>query len=141
MKRVTSLLKPYALFNLDVPPAIRALAAFAARNPGFEFANYGDASAYRSDARRATRSLHDVADRLRDCALAGVDDGDVFAAAPTAFSGRITLTRIDDDTVEVDYCTGQYWPTEYRAAVAAVLDQAVRMRRRRSAAQSEEATQ
>lgn len=38
-----------------------------------------------------------------------------------AFSGRLLLRESREGGVELDYCTGQYWPTEYRAAAAAVL--------------------
>lgn len=31
-------------------------------------------------------------------------------------------THVACTAVEIDYCTGQYWPTEYRAAAAAVLN-------------------
>ena len=37
-----------------------------------------------------------------------------------AFSGRLSYKN-----GELDYCTGQYYPTEYRAAAAAVLEQYV----------------
>lgn len=111
--------------------ALDALRAYAHRRPGLEWANYGDASAYRSDARRATRQLRDarsaleVASRL---ALSGkLTTADILAACK---GDRLTLSRTGD-TWAVDYCTGQYWPTEYRAAVARVaLHAATRARRR-----------
>jgi hypothetical protein len=37
-----------------------------------------------------------------------------------AFSGRLTLAQRDDGKWTLSYCTGQYYPTEYRAAVCAV---------------------
>ena len=37
-----------------------------------------------------------------------------------------TVVRIerDGDGLKLDYCVGQYWPTEYRAAVARLLQRA-----------------
>ena len=45
-----------------------------------------------------------------------VTDAQVIEASQWAFSGRMTWTDAG-----WNYCTGQYWPTEYRAAVVAVL--------------------
>ncbi len=42
------------------------------------------------------------------------------------FSGRLTITpQNDGDGFSIDYCVGQYWPTEYRRAVCAVLASAI----------------
>ena len=38
--------------------------------------------------------------------------------------GRLTLT-IDGDKVRIDYVTGQYWPTEYRRAVCALMSSVI----------------
>jgi hypothetical protein len=46
----------------------------------------------------------------------------LLTAAQGAYSGRLT---IDPNTGSISYCTGQYWPTEYRRAVCAVLASAV----------------
>ena len=42
-----------------------------------------------------------------------------------ARGGRISITERDDGTVAVDYCTGQYFQTEFRAGVARVLASAL----------------
>jgi hypothetical protein len=41
-----------------------------------------------------------------------------------AFSGRLSLVEGPGGSVSCDYCTGQYFPTEYRAAACAVLSTA-----------------
>jgi hypothetical protein len=46
-------------------------------------------------------------------------------AARHAYSGRLTLEPQPDGSVRIDYCTGQYFPTEYRRAVCAVLSSAL----------------
>ncbi len=43
---------------------------------------------------------------------------DILAASKRAFSGRLSW---NDKKQRWDYCTGQYFPTEYRAAACAVL--------------------
>jgi hypothetical protein len=37
----------------------------------------------------------------------------------------LTIVERDNGAVAIDYCTGQYWPTEYRKATCAVLSQAI----------------
>jgi hypothetical protein len=113
--------------HMPVSPALVALAQFAAQRPGLEFGNYcsgwNDADgrrAYFSEARSISRQLADVRAGLRKCAAVSVTDDDVRQACRRAFGGRLQL----DESGRVDYCTGQYFPTEYRRAVAAVLDSA-----------------
>jgi hypothetical protein len=123
------------LFPAWLPPAafapvVRVLAAYAAQNPGLEYGNYcaagrSDAAgrrAYFAEARGITRQLHRVREAVH-CAHA-VRDADLVEAAGLAFSGRLSIT-VDGDRATVAYCTGQYWPTEYRAAVAAVIERAI----------------
>ena len=109
-----------------IPATLRALAVFAAQNPGLEFGNYGHLPSYRAGSRRITRDLQRCRTAMRELAWSTVSDDQVIEAAKHTFSGRLTLTKREDGSVRVGYCTGQYWPTEYRAAVAAVLDQVSR---------------
>lgn len=113
--------------------------------------NYRDnLSNYRSEVRRIGRQLQDARTLLRQVELSGITAEELVAAFPRAYSGRLTLTerfRVNGlpktfPTMEsaqaraaeflpaivaiesvwaLDYCTGQYWPTEYRAAACAVL--------------------
>jgi hypothetical protein len=89
---------------------LQRLRKFARSRPGFDYGNYGDISAYRSDVRRATRQLNDAERMIRFCEL--------FDITPnfSAFSDRLTPTADG-----FDYCTGQYYCTEYRAAICACL--------------------
>ena len=128
MKRLQKLLAPYSMRGRDVPESIYALAEYAARNPGLEFGNYGNISAYRSEARRISRQLQHVARSIESACLCNVNNADIEEASRLAYSGRLSIEWARDDQsarYRIDYCTGQYWPTEYRAAVAAVLDQAI----------------
>ena len=107
---------------------LEALAAFARQRPGLEAGDYISGwrdtegrRAYRQESRAITRDLHDfralfAAVRWRDSITAdNLRDG--FGA----FSGRLQLEERDNGSVALDYCTGQYFPTEYRKAACAVL--------------------
>ena len=111
----------------DAPAALVTVVAFAAQNPGLDFRDYGNVTAYRSDSRRITKSWHDVNKAANSCRIHGVTDDDVRKAAEVEFSGRLSF---NGDRLE--YCTGQYWPTEYRAAAAAVLEYAAHLAYRRN---------
>ena len=99
---------------------ITALYAWIAQRPGLEFGNYGDVSAYRSELRRITKDGRDARELLRAVEMSGITYKALQAAVQSAYSGRLTWNG-----KRLDYCTGQYWPTEYRAAVAAVCSQAL----------------
>lgn len=93
---------------------IQSLRQFARQRPGLDYANYGDPASYRAEMRSITADLADAQTLLRRLELSSVSD-ETIRAAFSAFSGRLTLTD-----GKLDYCTGQYWPTEYRKAVCAV---------------------
>ena len=118
-------------------PAICALADFAAQNAGLEFGNYGDRAAYAQEARDIGNDWKRFKLALQAASDARVTDADVIAAAPTAFSGRLTwrpkqhtpaTVQAGEASREGDwsYCTGQYFPTEYRKAAATLLEYATR---------------
>ena len=67
---------------------------------------------------------------LRECYLLDVTDADILDAAPVAFSGRLEIKPRDKGGYSLHYCVGQYAPTEYRAACAAVLELAALRKRR-----------
>lgn len=109
---------------------IAALLAYANRRPGLEFGNYGDAPAYRSESRRIAGDLKRVARAADEFAMAHGTDADLLDATR---GGRLTLEH-SDGAYRVDYTTGQYWPTEYRPAVARVLESATSAAKQRAAA-------
>lgn len=106
---------------------LRALETFANRRPGIDPRDYGyDREGwknYRSESRQVTRDLHDFR-----AILAAVERSEISAAeiirAARAYSGRLTIAE-DGGSVKIDYCTGQYFPTEFRKAACAVLAQAL----------------
>ena len=106
---------------------IEALHAWIRQRPGLEFCNYGELSAYRSEMRSITKDRHHAEALLsyvaaRDSITAEM----ILEASRSAFSGRLTIEALNDgEGFSINYCTGQYWPTEYRKAVCAVLSSAV----------------
>ena len=111
---------------------INALYTFANKRPGLDprdyIRSYDDSdgrSSYYAEARSITRDLTHARALLRRVELSGITAAEIITASREAFSGRLTITATDDGIVKIDYCTGQYFPTEYRKAVAAVCARAL----------------
>ena len=104
---------------------LTALRTFARQRPGLEFGNYGDWKAYRAEMRSITRDLQHAQELLSAVAWRdSITTESIMLAAKHSFSGRLEITR-DGDSFKLDYCTGQYFPTEYRRAVCSVLSSAL----------------
>lgn len=103
--------------NPEQYPAFRLLLDFAAQSPGLDYGNYGEPKSYRAELRSIGKDWERVNNNARAAISLGVTDRELIDAAPHAFSGRLTWNGKD-----WDYCTGQYWPTEYRKAVAVLLE-------------------
>lgn len=100
---------------------IDALYTFAHKRPQLEFNNYGDRQSYMRESRAITRDLHHARQLLRALELSeSITGEDIIRASEHAFSGRLSINVTDDGLVSIDYCTGQYFPTEYRKAAAAI---------------------
>ena len=108
---------------------IAALLAYADQRPNLKFGNYGNVPAYRSEARRIAGDLKRVSRAADEFAQAHGTNADLIDATRC---GRLTLEH-SDGTYRVDYTTGQYWPTEYRPAVARVLESATSAAKQRAA--------
>lgn len=94
---------------------LAALDRWIRQRPGLEYGNYGDPVIYRSECRAIARDKRDAQTLLAAVERSLIDAG-TLKAAFRAFSGRLTW-----DGSRLSYVTGQYWPTEYRKAAAAVL--------------------
>jgi hypothetical protein len=103
----------------DKQAICEALWTWIGQRPGLEFCNYGNLKNYRSEMRSITQDLHHARALLRYVESSQIT-GDALAAAFHAFSGRLSW-----DGKKLDYCVGQYWPTEYRRAACAVLASAI----------------
>jgi hypothetical protein len=105
---------------------IDALYTFVHKRPQLEFGNYGDIKSYRSESRAITKDLHHARRLLRVLEIYNqLTADDIIRASEHAFSGRLSINVTDDGLVSIDYCTGQYFPTEYRKAVAAICASAL----------------
>ncbi len=111
---------------------LTALDKFVRQRAGLEFGNYGDVKSYRSEQRSITKSLHDYRELERRVSwIDGITAEMLLEASTSAYSGRLTIKLHWDaglgekpDVLRkavVSYCTGQYFPTEYRNAACAVL--------------------
>jgi len=98
---------------------IAALRAWVAQRPRLEFANYGNVPAYRAESRSITQDLKDATVLISAVESAPITVQGILDAF-RAYSGRLSWTPEG-----LEYCTGQYWPTEYRRAVCAVCADAL----------------
>jgi hypothetical protein len=114
--------KPAPLAPQDYQRLVFALLkTFAHSRPGIDPRNYGDWKSYRSESRSITQDLH----RFRELYRAAhwrTFTPEQIRDGFRAYSGRLDL--IEDEhgrPVRLEYCTGQYYPTEFRKAAAAVI--------------------
>lgn len=125
MQNQTAYVAPKANPELSERDCIlRALDAWVRQRPGLDPRDYGDSwPAYRSESRSITRDLHHARTLLRYVELHPSITADMLREAfRSAYSGRLSW---DAGKRQLDYCTGQYWPTEYRRAACAVLASAI----------------
>jgi len=98
---------------------LEALARFVAQRSGIDGRNYGESrEAFLGDYRRILRDGRDARAMLRIVELSTCLPDSILA--DVLKSGRLTW-----DGKRLDYCTGQYFPTEYRAAVCRALASAL----------------
>jgi hypothetical protein len=103
------------------------LHAWVRQRPGLDPRNYisdwddhAGRAAYRSDSRAITTHLRDARAMLRYIELRPTITGADLLAALN-MGGRLTYTPGRG----LDYTTGQYWPTEYRATACRVLSSVI----------------
>jgi hypothetical protein len=96
---------------------LTALDAFIRQRPGLDYRNY-DRASYAAEVRSIGRDLQDARALLRAVELRPSITAAVLRDA-------LSPGRLSWDGKRLDYTTGQYWPTEYRRAAAAVLASAL----------------
>lgn len=107
---------------------IAALYAFINQRSGIDFRDYqsGDWKASREsflgDYRPILKHGRQARALLRAVELRDSITVQNLMEASRAYSGRLKFVE-NEKGVAVDYCTGQYFPTEYRNAACAVLAQ------------------
>lgn len=113
-----------------------ALSNFVRQRPGLEYGNYGDVTSYRAESRGITRDLHDYETLLHAVQQHdSITVDDLVKASRSAFSGRLEIVlpgergeynpTLVSNVVRIEYCVGQYFPTEYRKAACALLASAL----------------
>ena len=102
---------------------IDALNRWIAQRPGLEFGNYGDVSSYRAELRSIGKDLQHARAMVNYVAWHDSITAEMILDAAND-GGRLTLT-VNGDKVRIDYVTGQYWPTEYRRAVCALMSSVI----------------
>lgn len=123
-----------------------ALDAFVRQRSGMDYRNYyqnwtdkAGIAAFRAEQRSIARDLRDYRELRRAVELRdSITANDLGAAFSNAFSGRLVLRELAPvgsadvfvPGYALDYCTGQYFPTEYRKAACAVLASALWARKR-----------
>ena len=89
---------------------------------GIDFRNYGDRASAMEDYRKILRHGEQARAMLRAVELRESITANMLESAfQRAYSGRLSITEKG-----CDYCAGQYYATEYRAAACAVLATALR---------------
>jgi hypothetical protein len=112
------------------PAMINALAAFISQRSGIDRRNYWSGSycasrdAFLGDYRPILKHGKQARKLLSFVSRRDISAEDLLSASQSAFSGRLSFV-FRGDSAAVDYTTGQYFPTEYRAAACAVLARAV----------------
>lgn len=113
--------------NISKDQIIALLEEWINQRPGLDPRDYGWGSDgwsnYRSESRRITQQKRDAQILLRAVEYSGIKAEELLQAF-RAYSGRLEIKQ-DGDEFRLEYCTGQYWPTEYRAAACAVLGMAL----------------
>ena len=102
---------------------IDALNRWITQRPGLDFGNYGDVSSYRAEMRSIGRDLQHARTMINYVAWHDSITAEMILSAADN-GGRLTIT-VDGDKVAINYVTGQYWPTEYRRAVCALMSSVI----------------
>lgn len=101
---------------------IDALNRWVSQRPGLDYGNYGDPVTYRAEVRSIGKDLQHARAMINYVAWHDSITAEMILEA--AKSGRLSIV-VKGDTVAIDYCTGQYWCTEYRPAVCRLLSSVI----------------
>lgn len=101
---------------------IDVLNRWVSQRPGLDYGNYGDPVAYRSEVRSIGKDLQHARELINYVAWHDSITAQMILDAAT--SGRLSIV-VKGDKVSIDYCIGQYWPTEYRPAVCRLLSSVI----------------
>jgi len=94
---------------------IEKLIDFVNQRPGLDFANYGDSKSYNSESREITKDRNDFYELLALALYCNDLDRNLKQLLEQS-NDRLTLKNGN-----LEYCAGQYFPTEYRPAACRAL--------------------
>lgn len=106
--------------TLEKSTLIHAMGEFISKRSGIDGRNYDSRESFMGDYRKILRDGKHARRLLDYVSRLSISAEDLIAASKSAYSGRLSF-----DEIGVDYVTGQYFPTEYRAAACAVLARAI----------------
>jgi uncharacterized protein (DUF1330 family) len=119
---ITPETKLTALTDAEVLIVFDLLAKWIKQRPGLDFANYGDMKSFSAEARTIQQQKRRAESALLQAKNFEPNGAALLDALRSGFSGRLDVRREDSGALSLEYCTGQYWPTEYRIAAAVVLE-------------------
>ncbi len=99
---------------------IEQLTKFVNQRPGLDYANYGDSKSYNAESREITRDRNDYFELLSFAFIRVDNFEEKLKFNLSNSSGRLILKD-----GQLEYCTGQYFPTEYRPAANRILSQLI----------------
>ena len=102
---------------------IDALHQWINQRPGLDFDSDGDVSSCRAEMRSIGKDLQHARAMVNYVAWHDSITAEMIMSAADN-GGRLTLT-VNGDKVRIDYVVGQYWPTEYRRAVCALMSSVI----------------
>lgn len=103
--------------TLTTLTTVEKLVKFVNQRPQLEFCNYGDIKSYRQESREITKDRSDFYELL-NLAYRRIDNlNEVLTEQLKNSSGRLTINQNGN----LQYITGQYFPTEYRPAAARLI--------------------
>jgi hypothetical protein len=111
---------------VDANQIFSALETWIKQRPGLDARDYGGGMdgwrAYRQELRQISKDRQRAMKALDEAKGLTPAMPNVLLDSFRAFSGRLEW-KLDEGRLV--YCTGQYWPTEYRKAAASVLERYV----------------
>lgn len=106
------------MVNTPVETILDAMESWIKQRPGLDPLNYDSLRAYRAEVREIGKQRKRALRKLAEVRRSVNHDEALLLDSFRAFSGRLSW-----DGEKLKYVAGQYWPTEYRAAALAVLEQ------------------
>jgi hypothetical protein len=104
---------------IDVVTVLNAIETFINKRPGLDYRDYGELAPYRAELRSIAKDKRRALAALANARRSINPDAALLADSfERAFSGRLSWVPGHG----LEYCTGQYFPTEYRKAAASVLE-------------------